>query len=421
MVRRITFIAAAATFLMTAGLACATAQEAPLAGGAPAGKSALVHFSGDAADREDWAASLESALLRSGAIAAVARASGDAPAAEEAARRGLDLALELRVEALSPPPAGAPAEGGNEGRAAPSGRPLRMAWAVYAPAAPEPIASGSIEAASEPELRRLDELWEELIPAVDAAAAQLGEAGLAPLTVIGPAGAIIRGLGPEPRELPAEGELSLALPYPATYPWRSTLAGTMPERGVVTLGAEGAKIELEPRPLRPWRIESGLLVASYPDFWATRRLADDRYYLRFGFYQYFLGLYLDEEDSWDAPFCYSSPLLQPGIGGGILFLNQDSPLRPYAGASMSARIVIPSAGWIYLDPVAPVSLGAQLGLEWRPLERWSFFFEFMAELYLFGDGELMAASRSSGGPEPIYGPSWFLDLPLMRFGARFAL
>jgi hypothetical protein len=418
-VRRRTFAAVSAALLIAARVACAAAQASPPA--QAAGKRALVLFSGDVPNREDWVSSLESGLLRSGAIAAVARASGEGPVAEEAARRGFDLALELRVETLAAPPDVAPERGGAAAEASPGGRSIKAGWSVYAQASPEPIASGSFEADEEPELRRLGEFWDGIIPAVEAAAAQIGQAGLATLTVIGPAGAIVSGLGPEPLELPAEGELRLALPFPATYPWRSTLAGTMPERGATTLGAEGAKIELDPRPLRPWRIETGLLVASYPDFWASRRFDGDRFYLRFGFYQYFLGLCLDEEDSWNASFFESRPLIQPGIGGGIFFLKPDSPLRPYAGASTSVRLVIPSANLIYFDPVAPFSLGIHLGLEWSPLVRWSFFFESMGELYLFGDGELMAASRDSGGSEPIYGSTWFLDIPLMRFGARFAL
>lgn len=365
----------------------------------------LVRFEGGAESAESLAISLEAALARSSRIGSVRRASGEAAASEEAAMSGLDLAVDAKAEI-------------HDG---PEGRSLSVAWSIYAPAVAEPLEAGATEGAY-PQERELPEFWIDLVRAAERAAEAVGGFGRARLVIAGPEGASIIGLGKERCTIPPEGEIAVWLPAPATYRWRAVLPSSMPETGVLALTGAGAKLEIAFRPLSGWRIEAGLLNATFPDLWASWRFADDRFYLRAGFYQFLAGLALkDEEIGYRPDFWTSDPLVQPGIGGGTLLGGAESRVRSYVGATATIRIAFPSGYGIFLDPVAPFSIGPHYGLEWRPLERWSFFMEVLANLYLFGDGRLMAASRESGGGLFLYGSSWYLEFPLARFGARFSL
>jgi len=409
-VRRVFVPAAAAIFLAAAILAAAEpgSESLPVEDGAglaleaAPGLRALARFSGEGLDREAWSRSLESALLRSGALDSIRRSQSEGTVSEEAARLGLDLAVSVEASRTEAP------------------LPLSLAWAIYAAAEAVPLAEGRLELEAEPELRSLGATWDELVLALEAAARGRGPSGMASLSISGAPGTRIRIGKIATARLPKGGELLLELPAPASYRWRASHRGSLPERGILGLGPEGGRIELSPEPLRPWRLETGLLVAAYPDFWASWRFSEERFYLRAGLSQYLLGLHLADEDEGGSAFA-SSRLLQPGLGAGALFLEPDSPWRPYAGASLSFRLVFPPGASPYIDPVGPFSLGLHAGLEWKPLERWAFFFEGLGELYLFGDGELMAAARSGEGSSSSYGRAWFLDFPLMRFGARFSL
>lgn len=369
------------------------------------GRRILVRLGAEGLEAELWSESLEAALARSASIRAVLRSSSPEAPFEEAARLGLDFAVGVLVTR----------------RSAPDGSDLRIEWSIFAPSTSAPFDSGLIEG-PEPDERDLADLWIDLVQAAERAAVELGAAGRARLAIVGPPGSVLSGLGDEELVIPPEGEMELQLPAPATYRWRAETRGAMPESGVLTLTDSGGRIELSIRRFAKWRIEAGLVNATFPDFWISLRLFGDRFYFRAGFYQYLAGLSLQEEYlGYDPPLWVSYPLLQPGIGAGELFGTADAPLRVYAGATATTRLAFPAGTGVFVDPIAPLSIGPQLGLEWRPLERWAFFAEAFANLYLFGDGRLMAASRKSGGAPFLYGTTWYLEFPLMRFGARLAL
>ena len=112
----------------------------------------------------------------------------------------------------------------------------------------------------------------------------------------------------------------------------------------------------------------------------------------------------------------------PGAGFGMYFLPEDSYVRPYASATAFARILL-LKGAFGFDTVAPLGLQSALGAEWRAFPRAAVFVEFGATFYPFCDGFLMAASRGDqDGPFlNLFGARWFLELPILRLGARFRL
>jgi len=64
------------------------------------------------------------------------------------------------------------------------------------------------------------------------------------------------------------------------------------------------------------------------------------------------------------------------------------------------------------------------GAEWKVFERTGIFLELGLTLYPCPSGALMVVSRlqqsfDSGGYA--YGEDWFLEFPLLRFGARVTL
>jgi len=368
-------------------------------------RRAVVRLSGEGIDLALWSDSLEAALARSPRIGTVRRASGETPPAEEAGRIGFDFAVDATA---------APYD-------ADGARGIRVSWSIYAAASAEAFDSGILEGV-EPEARDLPAFWLGLVQAAERAAPEIGGFGRAAIVIAGPEGSVVTGLGKDAIAIPSEGEIKLWLPAPATYRWRAILPESVPLTGVLTLAAPGARIELDFTPLSPWRVEAGFVNGTFLDVWGSWRFADGHYYLRAGFYQYLAGISLTKESfSEDSSLWSSYPLLQPGIGAGALFGGAEARLRGYAGATITTRLAFPAGGGLFIDPIAPLAVGPLYGLEWRPLDRWAFFLEAYANLYLFGDGALMAASRESGGGPFLYGSSWYLEIPLMRLGARFTL
>ena len=162
-------------------------------------------------------------------------------------------------------------------------------------------------------------------------------------------------------------------------------------------------------------------MTEFPDFWISRRFRGDSFFIRFGFFQYLLGLYLSDDES--SSVILSLPLLMPGIGLGGYFLPSDATIRPYACVTSFSRFLVMEGYWGF-DPVAPLGFVGALGFEWRAFPRAAVYMELGSVLYPSCDGFLLAASRggSMGGPFAVlYGERWLVELPLLRLGARFTL
>jgi len=235
-------------------------------------------------------------------------------------------------------------------------------------------------------------------------------------------GTVVEGLGEKAVIVPEEGFLEIPLRIPGTYPWRAVSSGAYPERGYFGALEQGQTLSIPNKPLRLWSAEAGLVMMEFPDFWVCRRFKEDSIFLRFGLSQYLFGLYLsDDVDAEGSSVILSLPLIMPGVGFGGYFLPYDASVRPYASATAFARLLLVEGYWGF-DPIAPLGVLGAGGIEWRAFERTSIYLELGAVLYPFCEGLLHSSTRVDGGPFlNLYGRHWLVELPLMRFGARFIL
>lgn len=385
--------AAAAAFLVLTAASAICDEE---------GVRVLVRSGGPSG--EAWAASLASALARSPSLDSVIPCPPDRDPAEVAARLSCSLAVDVDSDA-------------------PAGSDASSRWRVLDPLTYEALASGTITGPS-PTARELAEYW--WIPLVEAAEAALPKVKKTLVRVSAAPGTEITGLSEEPLVIPEEGYIDLPLRVPVTRPWRAVSKGAYPESGYFAALEQGMVLVIPRRPLRLWSVEAGLTMLSFPELWAHRSFREDKYFLRLGMAQYLLGLYLVNEEYGreTPPAILSLPLILPGAGIGMYILPSDAYVRPYMYASAFARILL-LKGAFGFDTVAPIGTNAFLGAEWRVFPRTAVFFELGAALYPFCDGFLMAASRGgqdNGGPFfSIFGPDFYFETPLIRFGTRFTL
>lgn len=358
------------------------------------------------AESEAYAASLDAAMARSSRFGAVKRAGDPDGIVEEAGRGGFDLAAVVRIEKLSD------AE-------------LRLSWNILGPDGGEAVASGTADIALPDGRDLVDFFWLDLVDLAEKASAVVKIRGRSVLALRGPPGTVVTGLGKERLELPESGELELGLRAPATYAWKASAPGYASASGVVALFGERVELALEMERLRPWALEAGLLNAAFPDLWVSWRFANDRLFLRAGLHQYLGGLSLARESQFYEPaYFLSIRLVQPGIGAGWILGKPGASVRPYLGVTASALLAFPPLSRLFLDPVAPLCVEPYFGLEWRALKRLGLFLELGANLYLFGDPLLMAASMpKSDNNRPLffYGDFGVFEFPAFRFGTRLQL
>jgi hypothetical protein len=364
--------------------------------------------SGRAADQ----VALAAALARAASLDAVLIAPPGTDLLEEASRTSCALAINVTSAVAS------------------SGD-TRSSWRILDPLTGGVLAEGVVEG-PEPTERDLAEFW--WIPVADAAEAALPKVKKTLVRIEGTPGTMITGQSGKDRSglgeldlvIPESGVLEIPLRVPGTYPWRATSKGAYPERGYFGALEQGASLSIPKRPLRRWTLESALFMTQFPDFWAAWRFAEDRLYVRTGFTQFLAGLYLVREEYGEEtpPVILSLGLVQPGAGFGGYFLPSDAYVRPYATATLFTRIVILPQTFPRLDPISPLGTSLMLGAEWKATPRTAVFLELGTAFYPFCDGFLMAASAGTedGGPvSTVWGGSWFLEGPIMRFGARFTL
>ncbi|PKL10147.1 MAG: hypothetical protein CVV51_00070 [Spirochaetae bacterium HGW-Spirochaetae-7] len=363
---------------------------------------------GRAADQVAFAA----ALARSSKLDAILIAPAGADIVEAASKASCALAVDVTSEVLP-------------------GGDARSAWRILDPLTGEVLAEGVVEG-REPTARDLAEFW--WIAVADAAEAALPKVRKTLVRIEGHPGTVITGQTGKDRGglaegglvIPDSGFLEIPLRVPGTYPWRATSKGAYPERGYFGALEQGVSLAIPRRPIRPWSLEAGLYMGQFPDFWAIRSLGDDRWFLRIGLTQFLAGIYLvDEEYGTETPsVLLSLPLVQPGLGFGGYLLPRDAYVRPYWNLGAFARLLFIKDLSPRFDPVAPMGTMAALGGEWAISGRAAVFFEFGPAFYPFCDGFLMAASRGSSDSGPMWtlrADTWFLELPVMRLGARFSL
>ena len=358
-----------------------------------------------------WARSLAAALARSPRLDAIISVPQGSELVEASARFLCSLAIE--VDNLVP----------DQGDA-------RSSWRIIDPLTGLVLAEGVIEGL-QPTERDLAEFW--WIPLTTAAEEALGRVARTLVRIEGQPGTTITGRTGKDRGglaegvlvIPDTGFMEVPLRVPGTYPWRATTAGAYPESGYFGALEQGAVLTIPYRPIRRWTIEAGMAMLQFPELWVHWSLRDDAFYLRAGFAQYLLGLYLvrEEYELESPPVILSLPMILPGIGAGAYLLPSDAFVRPYLTATAFARLMLMEEAF-GLDPVAPLGLTLAAGAEWRAFPRVAIFVDLGLAWYPFADGFLMAASRGTddGGAMMFLDlDSSFLEFPMLRVGARIRL
>lgn len=272
-----------------------------------------------------------------------------------------------------------------------------------------------------PNERDLEEIfWLPLMAELDSLEAQKNM-GL--LTVRALPGTKVLGFGSDLPLIDESGEAIVQVAIPGTYRWKAIVNGMATASGVLSLRESPAELTIAQRRSSTWTIEAGALMGQFGDFWVSKLFAKEQYWLGFGLQQYWIGInYPSPED----PFPYSEPvislpMIQPGLSLGYRFYDDTSFLRPYLSALIMARL---NTSLMMLDPVAPLVIYGNGGLEWHLLHSLAFFVEASAAYYPLSMGRFMAASKvgiNRAISNYLFAEDWFLEFPLFRLGVRYFL
>ncbi|WP_304224609.1 hypothetical protein [Gracilinema caldarium] len=272
-----------------------------------------------------------------------------------------------------------------------------------------------------PNERDLQEIfWLPLMAELDTLEAQKN-VGL--LTVRALPGTKVIGLGSDLPLIDESGEAIVQITIPGTYRWKAIVGGMATASGIISLRESPAELNISQRQSSSWTLEAGALMGQFGDFWVSKLFAKEQYWLGFGLQQYWIGInYPSPED----PFPYSQPvislpMIQPGLSLGYRFFDDTSFLRPYLSALIMARL---NTSLMMLDPVAPMVIYGNGGLEWRLFRSVAFFAETSTAYYPLSMGRFLAASKvgiNRALSNYLFAEDWFLEFPIFRLGVRYFL
>jgi hypothetical protein len=272
-----------------------------------------------------------------------------------------------------------------------------------------------------PDVQALQEtFWLPLLAELDKLEAPAREGSL---IVYAQKGTVVTGLSAKPLIIGTEGEAQVPLVIPGTYRWKAQAPGLASKQGVLFVRENPAVLRIKQEQSPGWALEWGALMGQFGDVWIQRLFNTDQIWLGFGLQQYWIGINFPSSEDlfpYTEPVI-SLPLLQPGLTAGFRFFDDTYYVRPYLSITLMARL---NTALLMLDPVAPMVLSGNGGLEYRLAEKIAPFIELGASFYPFCNGLYMAASRGGATRAPstfFYSNSWYIDIPLFRLGVRFFL
>jgi len=359
-------------------------------------------------ESETWTAAFDSAIGRSKRVSAVKRSDAEGDLIAQATRAGYQVAASVSVLL----------ETGSDTASA----KYRLVDVLSRKIMAENIITAPI-----PYINELSEtFWIPLIVELEKITATERHSYI---RVRAEPGTVLHGFGTAPLTVGTEGEISIDTFVPGTYSWRAVRRHTQTQTGVFTAVEEDARLVISPKWLKRWSLESGMVMAQFPDVWFGAANVYNRFFFRIGIEQYLFGFYFPTEDS---PESYSSsivslPMVMPGLTAGMYFGNTAQFIRPYLSASAFIRY---NTDLDVVDPVGPLAARLAAGFDWRMKPAIALFGELGGTFYPGANGPLLVASRgtaesgssdSSGATFFIYGGNYFLELPTFRLGARFSL
>jgi len=359
-------------------------------------------------DGETWAAALDNAISRSKRVSAVLRADGESDLIAQATRAGYQVtaAVSVLVE---------------------TGSDTASAKYRLTDVLSRKVMAENIITAPLPYINELSEtFWIPLLVELEKITATERHSYI---RVRAEPGTQMYGFGKTPLLVGPEGEIRIDTFVPGTYSWRAVRKNTQIQTGIFTALEEDALLVITPKWLKHWSIESGMVMAQFPDIWIGVNNVYNRFFFRLGLEQYLFGVYFPTEDSPDSydGNIVSLPMVMPGATAGVYFGNNAQFIRPYLSASAFLRY---NTELDVFDPVGPLAARLSAGFDWRLKPAIALFGELGGTFYPGANGPLLVASRGmtedgvSDSSGPIfyeYGEDYYLEFPAFRLGARFSL
>jgi hypothetical protein len=357
---------------------------------------------GGVTDKELWAASLDTAIRRSGYAREVQRA-GEGDFLKAAALGGFQVVVRAEVNI------DAPADS------------VGVEYSFTDVLSGRTVGPDTINGPLPYEYELGETFW---IPLISKLEKMVPTERHTFVRIKGERGTRVTGFGSKPLVLPDSGELRVEIFVPGTYPWKAEKWGSFTQTGVFAAMENDALLWIPPAPLHPWAVETGLLMMQFPDLWLQRYFLQDHLFLRLGFQQYLFGFFFPDPSANEITKyqgIISLPMVQPGVALGFQFGSPETFLTSYVYGAALLRYDLDIR---YPDPIAPLETQGMFGLNWRASPRISLFAEIGAAYYPLCKGYLVLASKGAIDSGPftfLYGDDWFLEFPRFRLGTRFFL
>jgi hypothetical protein len=197
--------------------------------------------------------------------------------------------------------------------------------------------------------------------------------------------------------------------------------------GVFLTTQEARLLELEQRRHYQLSADPALTQGVFPDFWLSYRRGSSGWRFSLGLQQQAFGIALQDNDTPLETSFNARPLIMPGIQAA--YRLKAAPFHPQLslGASLSLRFKANARGKENrFDDFSPIGISLSAGYDWEMPTKYHFtlFAEFGASLYFLRPG--YAGSTSKGTRDAMFfqkllGDAAYVELPLIRFGARFPL
>jgi hypothetical protein len=231
-------------------------------------------------------------------------------------------------------------------------------------------------------------------------------------------GTRISGLSPKPLLIGSDGTVTIDLPSPAPYSFRTSLSGYIPNQMGLYLDGQ---TEIAVNQVKsPWLyLDASFYNGFYPGISATYAAPFFPAFVRVGFTTFRAGLAVNQD-----AMISSLPLSQLTLLLGMYFSPEDSPTRFYAGAGPLLRVTLPPGGSFTIDHLLPWGVQLVAGWEFSLAGNLRIFIENAPTGYYTPEPDLFRYSFGSSNvsfPFLNFPPLLALNLLEVRFGIRWML
>ncbi len=247
------------------------------------------------------------------------------------------------------------------------------------------------------------------------------------MTIEGPPGASVSGLGKENLVIPEEGSMQAPVNIPQSAVLRITNKGFMPQERKILIDRPGMTEIFDLKPFPAWVLEANLYNLQFPGFRLQWRPTRGFWFVQAGIDQYLVGITLMEQrydfGEENPKIIGGTPLFHLFAGAGMDISPVEKPFGFYADADIFLRMFLPSWRSMSVDPVAPMGIRPAIGAEYRPTQDFTVFAEYGVMLYFFADSQLLDSIQNL--QKPRFGialnPKLFFEWMSVKAGVRWRL